>query len=100
MQEDHNLPENKEEIIDILAKAKYLKIDTDLGSISLESHNSINVQPKGTPFGVKVKVDDNKSSATLTFDMKKMRDSNKKIDFDKLVNDSIMNYENQEDQNE
>ena len=55
MQEDHNLPENKEEIIDILAKAKYLKIDTDLGSISLESHNSINVQPKGTPFGVNVR---------------------------------------------
>jgi hypothetical protein len=100
MTEKHNLPENKEEIIDILAKTKYLNIDTEIGSMTLESHNSVNIQPKGTPFGVKIKADGDNSSATLTFDTKKMRDPNKKIDFDKLVNDAIMNYENQEDQNE
>lgn len=100
MAENNNLPDNKEEITDALAKTKYLNINSEIGSISLESHNSVNIQPKGTPFGAKVKVDDGKSSATLTFDTKKMRDPKKNIDFDKLVNDAILNYENLEDQND
>lgn len=100
MAENHNLPDSKEEIVDILAKTKYLNLDTEIASITLESHNSVNIQPKGTPFGAKVKIDDGKSSATLTFDTKKMKDPKKKIDFDKLVDDAILNYENLEDQND
>lgn len=99
MADNHNLPDSKEEIIDILAKTKYLSIENEIGSISLESHNSVNIQPKGTPFGAKIKADGEKSSATLTFDTKKMRDPKKRIDFDKLVDDAILNYENLEDTN-
>ena len=97
MAENHNLPDSKEEIVDVLAKTKYLNIDTEIGSITLESHNSVNIQPKGTPFGAKIKADGDKSSATLTFDTKKMRDPKKRIDFDKLVDDAILNYENLEE---
>ena len=46
-----NLPEDPEEIIDIAAKAGYLKVKTELGDIKLNSHNSVEIQPKGTPFG-------------------------------------------------
>ena len=46
-----NLPEDPEEIIDLVAKSQYLKVNTELGEIKLEAHNEINLQPKGTPLG-------------------------------------------------
>ena len=93
MAENKNLPDSKEELTDILAKSKYLSVDIGSKSISLESHNSVNIQPKGTPFGVKVKVDDGKSSVTLTFDTKKMQEPKKQINFENLIDDAIRNYE-------
>ena len=62
-----NLPEEPEEIVDIAAKAGYLKVKTDIGDIKLNSHNSVEIQPKGTPFGAKVKVENDGSvTPTLT----------------------------------
>ena len=41
-----NLPED---IIDLVSKTEYLKINSELGEIKLEAHNQVNMQPKGTP---------------------------------------------------
>jgi hypothetical protein len=87
------LPQSESEMIDLLAKTKQLKAETDAGSIALNSHNSVDIQPSGTPFGTKVKVDDGNNSASLTFDSKKMRPPKKVIDFDELLDDAIANYE-------
>ena len=88
-----NLPEEPEEIIDIAAKAGYLKVETDIGDIKLNSHNQIEVQPKGTPFGAKVKVEENGNiTPTLTFDTKKMKEPKKKIDAKQMVDDALEDF--------
>jgi hypothetical protein len=70
-----NLPDDEKEIVNILAKAGYLKAENDKIKISLESADTLNIQPKGTAFGAKVKVEQNGSvTPTLTFDTKKLRD--------------------------
>lgn len=85
-------PDSTEEVVDLLAKSKMLKIEDDIGSVTLESHNSVNIQPSGTPFGTKIKVADGSNSAALTFNSKKMRPPKKKIDFDQLIDDAISEY--------
>ena len=60
-----NLPQEPEDIVDIIAKAGYLKIQTDIGDIKLNSHNSVEVQPNGTPFGVKVKVEESGNISSM-----------------------------------
>ena len=88
-----NLPEEPEDIVDIAAKAGYLKVETDIGVIKLNSHNQIEVQPKGTPFGAKVKVEENGNiTPTLTFDTKKMREPKKKIDAKQMVDDALEDF--------
>jgi len=88
-----NLPEEPEEIIDIAAKAGYLKVENELGEIKLNSHNSVEIQPKGTPFGAKVKVNNDGSlTPTLTFDTKKLREPKKNIDTKQLVDDAIDDF--------
>ena len=88
-----NLPEEPEDIVDIAAKAGYLKVETDIGDIKLNSHNQIEVQPKGTPFGAKVKVEENGNiTPTLTFDTKKMREPKKKIDAKQMVDDALDDF--------
>lgn len=88
-----NLPEEPEEIVDIVAKAGYLKVKTDIGDIKLNSHNSVEIQPKGTPFGAKVKVENDGSlTPTITFDTKKLREPKKNIDTNKMLNDAIDDF--------
>jgi hypothetical protein len=88
-----NLPQEPEEIIDIAARAGYLKVKTDIGDIKLNSHNSVEIQPKGTPFGAKVKVENDGSvTPTITFDTKKLREPKKNIDTDKMLNDAIDDF--------
>ena len=88
-----NLPEEPEEIVDIVAKVGYLKVENDLGEIKLNSHNSIEIQPKGTPFGAKVKVNNDGSlTPTLTFDTKKLREPKKNIDTKQLLDDAIDDF--------
>jgi hypothetical protein len=88
-----NLPEEPEEIIDIAAKAGYLKVENELGQIKLNSHNSVEIQPKGTPFGAKVKVNNDGSlTPTLTFDTKKLREPKKNIDTKQLLDDAIDDF--------
>ena len=92
-----NLPEEPEEIVDIAAKAGYLKVKTELGDIKLNSHNSVEIQPKGTPFGAKVKVENNGSvTPTITFDTKKLRDPKKNIDAKQMLDDALEDFLNEQ----
>jgi hypothetical protein len=92
-----NTSQKPEDIIDIASKAEYLKVDTRLGEIKLNSHNSVEVQPDGTLLGTKVKVEENGNiTPTLTFDTKKLRDKEKNIDTIKMLDDAINDFwENQ-----
>jgi hypothetical protein len=90
-----NLPQETEEIIDIAARAGYLKVKTDIGDIKLNSHNSVEIQPKGTPFGAKVKVNNDGSlTPTLTFDTKKMKEPRKQIDAKQMLDDALEDFLN------
>lgn len=88
-----NAPQEPEDIVDIAAKAGYLKVQTDFGEIKLNSHNSVEIQPNGTPFGAKVKVNNDGSvTPTLTFDTKKLREPKKNIDTKKMLDDAIDDF--------
>jgi hypothetical protein len=88
-----NLPQEPEKIVDIASKAEYLKVDTNLGEVKLNSHNSVEIQPKGTPFGTKVKVENNGSvTPTLTFDTKKLREPKKQIDAKQMLDDALEDF--------
>jgi hypothetical protein len=88
-----SLDEFVKEIVDIVAKAGYLKVENELGEIKLNSHNSVEIQPKGTPFGAKVKVNNDGSiTPTLTFDTKKLREPKKNIDTKQLLDDAIDDF--------
>ena len=90
-----NLPEEPEDIVDIASKAGYLKVETDIGEIKLNSHNQIEIQPEGTLFGAKIKVEENGNiTPTLTFDTKKMREPKKKIDAKQMVDDALEDFLN------
>ena len=91
-----NLPEEPEDIVDIAARAGYLKVQTDIGEIKLNSHNSFEVQPKGTPFGARIKVEqDGNITPTLTFDTKKMREPRKQIDAKQMLDDALKDFLNE-----
>jgi hypothetical protein len=93
----NNSPENPEEIIDLVAKTEYLKINSELGEIKLEAHNQINVQPKGTPFGAKLKLQsDGKVTPTITFDSKKLREPKVNMNAKQMLDDAIEEYLNNE----
>jgi hypothetical protein len=52
----------------------------------------INIQPKGTPFGTKVNIEENGEIVpTLTFDTKKMREQ-KKIDAKQMLDDALEDF--------
>ncbi len=89
-----NLPDEKD-ALDIVAKSGYLKAENEDLSISLEAHNQVNIQPKGSIFGAKIKVEDNGSiTPTLTFDTKKLREPKENIDVDQILDDALEEYWN------
>ena len=93
-----NFPDSEKELVDIVAKAGYLKASNDKVEVSLESIDTINIQPKNTIFGAKVKMEgDGSLTPMLTFDTKKLRDKNNRIDIEGTVGDALKNF--WEDQN-
>jgi hypothetical protein len=89
-----DLPD-KEKIVDTLAEAEYLKVETEIGDISLDSYNQINIQPKGTIFGTKIEVDDNGNIIpTLTFDTKKLKEPKKDINPKDIVDQALEDFWN------
>ena len=90
-----NLPQEPEDVADIIARAGYLKVETDIGEIKLNSHNQVEIQPKETIFGAKVKVEDNGTiTPTLTFNTKKLREPKKNIDTEQMLDDAIEDFWN------
>jgi len=88
-----DLPDSKRDAIDLLAKAGYLKVSNDDLEVSLESADTLNIQPKGNVFGVKVKVEDDGSiTPTLTFDTKKLRDNNNTFDPEGTIDDALKDF--------
>lgn len=87
-----NLPD-KERIVDTLAEVEYLKVETKIGNISLDSYNQINIQPKGTIFGTKIEVDDDGNIIpTLTFDTDKLKEPKKDIDPKCIVDQALEDF--------
>ena len=92
-----NTPREPEDNVDIIAKAGYLKVESDIGEIKLNSHNQIEVQPEGTLFGAKIKVEqDGNITPTLTFDTKKLRGPRKKIDAKQMLDDALEDFFNEQ----
>lgn len=88
-----NLPDDPKEVIDLIARTKILKVEDETGSITLEAHNQVNIQPKGTPFGAKLKLEsDGSVTPTLTFDTKKMRPVIKKTDPKEALDNALEDY--------
>ena len=88
-----DLPDSKRDAIDLLAKAGYLKVSNDDLEVSLESADTLNIQPKGSIFGAKVKVEeDGTITPTLTFDTKKLRDKNKTFDPEGTIDDALRDF--------
>jgi hypothetical protein len=88
----NNFPDEEKDVVDIIAKAGYLKASNDKVTVSLDSANTLNIQPKGNIFGAKVKVENDGSiTPTLTFDTKKLRDT-KRVDAKSLVDEALENY--------
>lgn len=86
-------PQEPEDVINIAAKAEYLKVDTELGKVKLNSYNSVEIQPDGTIFGTKIKVEeDGNITPTLTFDTKKLREPKKNIDTKEILDDAINDF--------
>jgi len=84
-----------EEIIDLVAKTEYLKIKSELGEIKLEAHNQVDIQPKGTPFGTKLKLEsDGKVTPIITVDSNKLREPKVNINAKQILDDAIEEYLN------
>ena len=90
-----NAPQEPEDNVDIVSKAGYLKVESDIGEIKLNSHNSVELQPDGTIFGTKIKVEESGNiTPTLTFDTKKLRESKKQIDAKQMLDDALEDFFN------
>jgi hypothetical protein len=92
-----NLPDSEKAAVDVLAKAGYLKASNDKIEVSLESANTLNIQPKGNVFGAKVRVEnDGTVTPILTFDTKKLRDKQNYTPPEDLIDKALEDFwENQ-----
>jgi len=92
-----NLPDSEKDVIDLIAKAGYLKVSNDEVEVSLEAADTLNIQPKGNVFGAKVKVEDNGTiTSILTFDTKKLREKSNYIPPKDIVDKALEEFwENQ-----
>lgn len=87
------LPEDAEQTLDAIAGTGILKASTPLGEIKLRSSQEIELQPAGTPFGVRIKREDDGSiTPTLLFDSKKLRDKPKTIDAEDIVSKALEEF--------
>lgn len=86
-------PQEPEDVINIAAKSGYLKVDTEIGEVKLNSYNSVEIQPDGTIFGTKIKVEeDGNITPTLTFDTKKLKEPKKNIDTKEILDNAINDF--------
>jgi hypothetical protein len=88
-----NNPQNLKDGIDIAAEAEYFKVTTNVGDVKLNSYNEIELQPKGTIFGARIKVEENGTvTPTLTFDTKKLWNKNERFDAKDTVDQALEDF--------
>jgi hypothetical protein len=88
-----NNPQNLNDSIDIAAEAEYLKVTSNVGDVKLNSYNEIELQPKGTIFGARIKVEENGNvTPTLTFDTKKLWTKNEKFNPKDIVDQALTDF--------
>ncbi len=88
-------PSDPKETIDLIAKSGYLKVENEELSISLDAHNQVNIQPKGTPLGAKIKVEESGDiTPMITFDTKKLREPGKEINPVEMLDKALEDYLN------
>ena len=88
-----NSPQNLNDTIDIAADAEYLKVTSNVGDVKLNSYNEIELQPKGTIFGARIKVEeDGNVTPALTFDTKKLWDKNERFDSKDTVDKALEDF--------
>ena len=82
----------KEELDDI-AKTKLLKAETAIGSIALSSSSSIDLQPSGTPLGLRLIERQGKLIPMALFDTKKLRDASQFQGASQVVDEALEHFE-------
>ena len=82
-----------EDFIDAAAKAKLLKIQTEAGSIGLSSASSIDIQPSGTVFGLRIGKKQDVVVPMLLFDTKKLRPPSQFDGAQKAVDEALSDYD-------
>ena len=87
------LPGDAGEALDQLGRTGALQLNTALGDIKLRSSQEIEIQPSGTPFGVRLKKEDDGSiTPTLLFDSKKMQEKQKPINAEDIVSKALEEF--------
>jgi len=93
-----DIPSNPKEVIDLVAKTGFLKVENDEMSISLDAHNQINIQPKGTPLGAKLRIEESGNiTPIITFDTKKLREPRKEINPVEMLDKALEDYLNDQE---
>ncbi len=88
------LPEDAEQALDVIASTGLLKVSTPLGDVKLRSSQEVELQPGGTPFGVRIKQEDDGSiTPMLLFDTKKTRDRPRTIDAEDIVSKALEEFD-------
>jgi hypothetical protein len=92
-----NASQEPEDIIDLVSKTKYPKMNTELGQIKLEVNDPDNIQPDEILFGISIEVEESGDVAsTLTFDTKNIREPRKNIDAKKMLDDALEDFLNEQ----
>ena len=88
-----NSSQNLNDTIDIAADAEYLKVTSNVGDVKLNSYNEIELQPKGTIFGARIKAEENGTiTPSLTFDTKKLWNKNERFDSKDTVDKALEDF--------
>lgn len=82
----------KEEL-DNIAKTNLLKAETALGSIALSSSSSIDLQPNGTPLGLRLLERQGQLAYMALFDIKKLQDADQFEGASKAVDEALTNFD-------
>lgn len=81
-----------EALVDAVAKAKLFSIESDIGSVSLSSASSIDIQPSGTAFGLRLTKEQDAIIPMLLFDTKKLRSPSQCDGPQSAVDKALDNY--------
>lgn len=82
----------KEEL-DNIAKTNLLKAETALGSIALSSSSSIDLQPNGTPLGLRLLERQGQLAYMALFDTNKLQDADQFQGASKAVDEALTIFE-------